>query len=87
MIPVPRMHGAAYEFGSFRLELSPLRLLADGRVIHLTPRALETLAVLVRNAGRLLTKRELIDAIWPDVHVDEGGLARPPAFNRAQKPR
>jgi TolB-like protein/Flp pilus assembly protein TadD len=66
----------AYEFGPFRLESDPRQLLRDGRPIPLTPKALETLVVLVRNHGRLVPKRELIEAVWPGVHVEEVGLAR-----------
>jgi TolB-like protein/Flp pilus assembly protein TadD len=66
----------AYEFGPFRLESDPRQLLRDGRPVPLTPKALETLVVLVRNHGRLVSKRELIEAVWPGVHVEEIGLAR-----------
>jgi len=71
------MDGYTYEFGPFRLESwPPLRLLRDGLPVPLTPKALETLLVLVRNDGRLVMKRELMDAIWPGIHVEEVGLAR-----------
>jgi DNA-binding winged helix-turn-helix (wHTH) protein len=70
------MDECAYEFGSFRLETSPRRLLRDGRALPLTPKALETLLALVRSPGRMVTKRELIETVWPDVHVEEVGLAR-----------
>ena len=70
------MGECAYEFGPFRLESDPRQLLRDGRPVPLTPKALETLLVLVRNHGRLVPRRELIEAVWPGVHVEEIGLAR-----------
>jgi DNA-binding winged helix-turn-helix (wHTH) protein/tetratricopeptide (TPR) repeat protein len=65
-----------YEFGSFRLESWPARLLRDGQPVPLTPKALKTLLVLVRNHGHLVSKDRLLEAVWPGVHVEEVGLAR-----------
>jgi TolB-like protein/Tfp pilus assembly protein PilF len=65
-----------YEFGPFRLEPWPARLVRGGEVVPLTPKALETLRVLVRNQGRLVSKRQLMENVWPGVHVEEVGLAR-----------
>jgi DNA-binding winged helix-turn-helix (wHTH) protein/tetratricopeptide (TPR) repeat protein len=70
------MPGHAYEFGPFRLESDPRRLLRDGQPVPLTPKALETLLVLVRHHGRAVSKRELMEAVWPGVHVEDVGLAR-----------
>lgn len=70
------MGGYAYEFGPFRLESSPRQLLRDRLPVPLTPKALETLLVLVRNHGRLVPKRELMEAVWPGVYVEDVGLAR-----------
>lgn len=46
----------------------------DGVVIHLRPKAFELLRLLAANSHRLLTKQELLDAIWPGVHVGEDSL-------------
>ncbi len=64
-----------YEFGEFTLDVSERRLSKDGKPISLEPKAHEVLLALVRNAGRLLTKRELLDLIWPESFVEEGILA------------
>lgn len=66
----------AYRFGPFRLEAAERRLLRDGRPESLQPRVFDTLVLLVRNAGHLLTKEELIAALWPDTVVEEGNLAK-----------
>jgi len=63
-----------YAFGSFVLDAPERLLMRDGVSIALREKVFETLLILVRNAGRLLTKEELIDAIWPDTHVEEANL-------------
>jgi DNA-binding winged helix-turn-helix (wHTH) protein/predicted Zn-dependent protease len=63
-----------YEFGAFRLEPKERKLLRGKEVIVLTPRAFDTLVLLVRNSGHLLEKDELIRALWPDSFVEEGNL-------------
>ena len=63
-----------YEFGPFRLDPAEHVLLRGGRVVSLTPKAFETLAVLVENNGHLIGKDELIRRVWPDTIVEEGNL-------------
>lgn len=46
----------------------------DGEVIRLRPKSFDVLQLFVANAGRVLSKRELIDAIWPGIHVGEDSL-------------
>lgn len=65
-----------YEFGPFRLDPARHLLLCDGRVVPLTNKAFETLAVLVQNNGRVVEKDELMKEVWPDTFVEEGSLAR-----------
>jgi pimeloyl-ACP methyl ester carboxylesterase/DNA-binding winged helix-turn-helix (wHTH) protein len=66
----------SYRFGPFRLDPAQRILFAGGREIALGVKALETLAYLVENAGRVVSKRELIDRVWPDSHVEENNLAQ-----------
>jgi DNA-binding winged helix-turn-helix (wHTH) protein/Tol biopolymer transport system component len=65
-----------YEFGTFCLDSTDRVLSSNGNPIRLTPKAVETLLVLVENRGRVLTKDELMETIWPGTFVEEGGLAR-----------
>jgi DNA-binding winged helix-turn-helix (wHTH) protein/tetratricopeptide (TPR) repeat protein len=65
-----------YEFGRFRLDPAQQRLWADGKAVALTPKAFDTLLLLVRNSGRLVTKEELLHAVWPDVVVEEATLTQ-----------
>jgi Tol biopolymer transport system component/DNA-binding winged helix-turn-helix (wHTH) protein len=61
-------------FGSFRLEATDRLLFSGDRLVPLTPKAIDLLVVLVENHGRVLTKQELIDRIWPDTAVEENNL-------------
>src|SRR5262250_3076380 len=65
-----------YEFGPFRLDPSQDLLLEGTRKIPLTPKAYQTLLVLVENRGRTLGKDELLQKIWPDAFVEEATLAQ-----------
>ena len=65
---------AVFEFGAFRLEVGERRLLRDGRPVPLRTKVFDTLQVLLENAGRLLTKDELMKSIWPDSTVEENNL-------------
>ena len=64
-----------YEFGPFRLEPAERKLLRGNEVVVLTPKAFDTLVLLVRNSGHLLEKDELLSMVWPDSFVEEGNLS------------
>jgi len=62
-------------FDRFELDLDRRSLLENGRPVHLSPKALRLLEILLANRPRALSKRELGDAIWPDTAVEESNLA------------
>lgn len=65
-----------YEFGQFRLNVTEhtlVRLESDERV-QLSEKAFETLCVLVRNAGHLVPKDELLNQVWSESFVEENNL-------------
>jgi TolB-like protein/DNA-binding winged helix-turn-helix (wHTH) protein/Tfp pilus assembly protein PilF len=64
-----------YEFGPFRLDPAERKLLRGNEIVALTPKAFDTLHLLVRNSGRVLEKDELISMLWPDTFVEEGSLS------------
>jgi Tol biopolymer transport system component/DNA-binding winged helix-turn-helix (wHTH) protein len=66
---------ALYEFGPFRLDPTERKLLRGNQIVALTPKAFDTLLLLVRNCGHLLEKDELIRTLWPDSFVEEGSLS------------
>lgn len=65
-----------YEFGPFHLDVAERVLRREGVPIALTPKALETLIVLVEHSGHIVEKDALMKAIWPDAFVEEGSLTR-----------
>jgi len=65
-----------YEFGPYRLDASERQLWRGAEAVHLTPKELDTLSALVRGAGRLMSKEELLKEIWPDTFVGEATLAQ-----------
>jgi len=65
-----------YEFGPFQLDPAEHRLLNAGKPVSLTPKAFQTLVVLVENQGRLMEKDELLKLVWPDTFVEESTLAQ-----------
>ena len=65
----------SFEFGGYRLDPAEHQLTRDGKVIALTPKAFETLRLLVENAGHLLEKDRLMEMLWADSFVEEGNLA------------
>jgi DNA-binding winged helix-turn-helix (wHTH) protein/Tol biopolymer transport system component len=73
--PVDRDTPQLYEFGPFRLEPTERKLLRGSETVELTPKAFDTLLILVRNSGHLLEKDELLTMLWPDTFVEEGSLS------------
>ena len=61
-------------FHPFRLDPDNQRLWRGGRPIALRPKTFAVLAHLVARPGRLVTKQELLDAVWPDTAVTDGVL-------------
>src|SRR5256885_6019092 len=63
-----------YEFGPFRLDANERILRRGGDAVHLTEKVFNILLLLVRRSGRLVTKNELMEEIWPDSIVEESNL-------------
>jgi DNA-binding winged helix-turn-helix (wHTH) protein/tetratricopeptide (TPR) repeat protein len=61
-------------FGPFRLDAANARLLRDGRPVAITPKALDVLHYLACRPDRLVTKEELLSALWPDVIVTDASI-------------
>jgi TolB-like protein/DNA-binding winged helix-turn-helix (wHTH) protein/Tfp pilus assembly protein PilF len=63
-----------YQFGPFVLDSAKRRLLRDGEVVRLTPKAFETLLALVEVRGKTIGKDELLKRVWGDTVVEENNL-------------
>ena len=66
---------AAYEFGPFRLDPREQALLLNGQPVPLTPKAFDVLLCLVEHHGHLVTKEDLLAAVWPGAFVEEAVLS------------
>src|SRR5690242_3336780 len=65
-----------YEFGPYQLDPGKRILTRDGEGIPLTPKATEILIMLVKHAGQLVEKDELLKEVWPDTFVEEANLSQ-----------
>jgi len=64
-----------YDFGPFRLDTSAPLLWRSGEPVDLPLKALETLAVLVKEAGQLVRRADLIEAVWPETVIEDNNLS------------
>ncbi len=64
----------AYRFGSFLYDPVSRGLLNDGAEIPLTHKSRELLLLFLHNPGRLLTRDEIVAAVWPDVAVTDDAV-------------
>jgi formylglycine-generating enzyme required for sulfatase activity len=65
-----------FRFDRFELDLTRGCLRFDDRGIDLRPKAFEVLRHFVENAGRLIPKQELCEAVWPHVAVSDDSLVQ-----------
>jgi DNA-binding winged helix-turn-helix (wHTH) protein len=70
------MSGHLYQFGEFQLNPAERVVLRNGEIVPLTPKAIQTLIVLVRRSGQVVSKDELIETVWKDTFVEENTLTR-----------
>ena len=67
---------AAYSFLNLTLDMRRQLLVRGTDEIRLRSRSFDVLSYLVRNAGRLVAKQELMDAVWGDVAVTDDSLVQ-----------
>lgn len=63
-----------FRFGRFELQPVRRQLLQDGRPVVLGARAFDLLLALIERRGRLVSKSELLDLVWPGLVVEEANL-------------
>jgi DNA-binding winged helix-turn-helix (wHTH) protein len=66
--------GEKYQFGEFELETTELVLRRNGKIVPLTPKTLQALTLLIQNGGRVVSRKEMIEELWPDAFVEESNL-------------
>jgi DNA-binding winged helix-turn-helix (wHTH) protein len=62
-------------FGSFVLDLDTRQLTRDGEEVHLTPKALQLLAILIEERPKVVSKAVLLERLWPDTFVAEANVS------------
>jgi TolB-like protein/Tfp pilus assembly protein PilF len=67
-------HVRSYEFEDFRVEVDKRLLFRQGKPVHLTPKAFDTLLLLVQRKGEVISKDDLMREVWPDTAVEENNL-------------
>ena len=67
---------ATFRFDAFELDGQRRTLRRSGADVELRPLAFDALAFLVRHAGHVVTKDELIAAVWPGLVVTDDSIAR-----------
>src|SRR4029079_10646575 len=65
-----------YEFGAFRLDAVERVLWRGAEMLTLPPKVFDTLWMLVESDGRVVSKAELMDAVWADAFVEESNLSQ-----------
>lgn len=65
-----------HRFAGFQLDSSTLTLRYRGARVELPPKTVRTLVVLVERMGSVVTKDQLMDAVWPEGFVEEGNLTQ-----------
>ena len=73
-MPTPAQ--AVLRFGGFTLDPNTASLCGDGRQLQLRPKAFDVLLYLARHPGRVVSKDELIGAIWPNIFVTDNSLVQ-----------
>ncbi|HEV3056665.1 MAG TPA: winged helix-turn-helix domain-containing protein [Vicinamibacterales bacterium] len=70
------MAETGYRFGPFVVDRTRYRVLRDGAPLELTPKLLDLLLHLLEHAGDLVTKEQLLDALWPEANVTDNAIAQ-----------
>jgi Tol biopolymer transport system component/DNA-binding winged helix-turn-helix (wHTH) protein len=65
-----------YRFDDFEIDLQSFRLLKAGKVVHVEPKALNLLIFLTERPGQMVSRREIIDAVWKEAFVTDHVLNR-----------
>ena len=65
----------SYQFGSYQVDAAKRLLTRGGEVVTLAPKTFDLLLLLAESQGRVLSKQELMKALWPDTFVEEANLS------------
>jgi Tol biopolymer transport system component/DNA-binding winged helix-turn-helix (wHTH) protein len=66
--------GEKYQFGDFEFNTAEGVLRQRGEILPLAPKALQALELLVRNRGSVVSRKDMVESLWPDAFVEESNL-------------
>ena len=72
---LPEFSGCLWSFAGRTFDESRLELRVGDQPVEIELKPLEVLLYLLRHAGEVVTKSELLDAVWPGLNVVEGSLS------------
>jgi len=71
---MPSLPKHLYRFGEFTLDTDQEVLIHSGKTLPLTPKAFDTLLILIESGGRIVRKEDLMERLWPNTYVEEANL-------------
>ncbi len=74
--PITGGASAVLEVGDFRIDHDARRVFVSEREVHLTPKEYDLLLHFVRHAGKVLTHRTLLSAVWGGDYTEQGEYLR-----------
>lgn len=75
----------SFRFGDVEVDMAARRVLRSGQAVHLTPIEYRLLTHLIANAGKVLSHRQLLKAVWGPSHLDDNHYLRVYMGNLRQK--
>lgn len=63
--------GTLISAGPVQIDTAGHSVICRGKAVHLTPKEFELLATLVRNSGRVITHRQLLNSVWGPAHSED----------------
>ncbi len=69
-------HGSTFTFGDITVDMSLRTVQKHGKTVHLTPIEYRLLGLLIANAGKVLTHRQILREVWGPSHAEDGHYVR-----------
>ncbi len=69
-------HGAVFDLGDVKIDLSLRTVYKGDALVHLTPIEYRLLTLLISNAGKVLTHRQILREVWGPSHSEDGHYVR-----------
>jgi len=77
--------GITYSDGYLTVDIAQRQVLVNGERVRLTPREFRLLSLLMQNAGRILTHRQLLEGVWGWEYIDDLDYVRIYIWHLRQK--